>query len=281
MTTIPLRAKFALASGVLMLVLGASAPAYAGDQVQLLPGIPNIDGTWERYRAKPGDPGAPPREAQAPMKPNVLSAWQARQAARRAADARGQPLITHNAYCLPDGMPGMMAGPFPFEILQSPGQVTIVQEAYNQIRRIYLDKPQAAMSDIELGYYGHSVGRWNSDGVLSVDTIGIKDYVRFRDVPHTPQMHISERLRLVTADILWDEVTITDPAVLTQPWTVTFAYKRLPGYEILEYICEDNRERANDNGELELGLSKQQPAAPAGTQPAGEKGRAEETPGHQ
>ena len=72
--------------------------------------------------------------------------------------------------------------------------------------------------------------------------------MRFRDVPHTRDMRMTERFRLVAPDILWDEITIEDPAVLEKPWTVTFAYRRMPDYEIIEYVCEDNREYADEDG---------------------------------
>jgi hypothetical protein len=243
-SALPLRL---VAAAVALAAFSAPATLWA----QLAPGMPNISGAWERYRGPEGQPGSPPPESPPPLKAEELKAWQERAAERRAADARGQPLVNGNAYCLPDGMPGMMAGPFPFEFLQSPGQVTVVQEAYNQIRRIYLDKPQTAAADIEPGFYGHSVGQWK-DGVLSVDTVGIKENVRFRDVPHSAGMHISERIHLATPDILWDEITIEDPESLTKPWVLTFAYKRMPDYEILEYVCEDNREGADENGVLRL-----------------------------
>jgi hypothetical protein len=137
--------------------------------------------------------------------------------------------------------------------VQNATQINIAQEAYSQIRRIYLNKPQLTLADIELGFYGRSVGSWQGD-TLVVDTIGIKDYVRFRDVPHTRDMRITERFKLVRPDILWDEITITDPTVLEKPWTVTFAYRRMPDYEIIEYVCEDNREYADEEGVTRLRL---------------------------
>jgi hypothetical protein len=63
-----------------------------------------------------------------------------------------------------------------------------------------------------------------------------------------PDMRIRERLRLVTPDVLWNEITIEDPATLEKPWTFTIAYRRMPGYQLLEYVCEDNREFADENG---------------------------------
>lgn len=214
---------------------------------------PDLTGSWERYRGPAGDAATPPPEAQPPLKANLLAEWQARRAAERAADARGVPLATNYTHCIPDGVPSMMSGPFPFEIVQSASQVNIAQEAYSQVRRIYLGKPQLTLADIELGFYGRSVGAWQGD-TLVVDTIGIKDYVKFRDVPHTRDMRITERFKLVRPDILWDEITITDPAVLEKPWTVTFAYRRMPDYEIIEYVCEDNREYADEEGVTRLRL---------------------------
>jgi hypothetical protein len=212
---------------------------------------PDLTGSWERYRGPAGDPTNPPPEAPPPLKADLLAEWQARRVAEREANERGEPLASNVTHCIPDGFPAMMNGPFPFEILQNTAQINIAQEAYSQVRRIYLGKPQLTLDDIELGFYGRSVGEWRGD-TLVVDTIGIKEYVRFRDVPHTRDMRVTERFRLVTPDILWDEITIEDPAVLEKPWTVTFAYRRMPDYEIIEYVCEDNREYSDEDGVTRL-----------------------------
>jgi hypothetical protein len=221
---------------------------------------PDLTGSWERYRGPVGDSANPPPEMPPPLKSNLLAEWEARRAAQRAADERGEPLASNVTHCIPDGMPSMMSGPFPFEIVQNATQINIAQEAYSQIRRIYLGKPQVTLDDIELGFYGRSVGEWQGD-TLVVDTIGIKEYVRYRDVPHSRDMRITERFKLVRPDILWDEITIEDPAMLEKPWTVTFAYRRMPDYEIIEYVCEDNREYADDGGvtRLRIGPAAEEP----------------------
>jgi hypothetical protein len=69
-------------------------------------------------------------------------------------------------------------------------------------------------------------------------------------------MRIKERFRLVAPDVLWDEITIEDPEMLEKPWTVTFAYKRMADYDLLEYVCEDNREYADENGVGRLRVTK-------------------------
>lgn len=213
----------------------------------------NIGGTWTISFAAGGNPGVRSAQAPPPLKPEYRETWEARQRAIREANARGEPLATAATFCLPQGMPAMMGGggPFPMEILLSPGQVTIIQEAYNQVRRIYLDRPQSSLADVEPGFYGRSVGHWEGS-TLVVDTIGIKESVEYRDVPHTLDMRITERIHLAEPDVLWDEVTIEDPEILEEPWTFTFVFNRLPNYEMMEYICEDNREYADESGATRL-----------------------------
>src|SRR5689334_4030325 len=60
--------------------------------------------------------------------------------AMRAAAAR-QPQAEDNstANCLPPGMPGIMNQPYPMEFLLTPGKMTIVIEAYTEVRHIYTD----------------------------------------------------------------------------------------------------------------------------------------------
>ena len=138
---------------VFSVVILLSVNSQAQDQ-----GDTGIGGTWTISFAAGGNPDAtqdsrtpvgPP-----PLKPEYRSAWEEGQRLAREANARGEPLATAATFCLPQGMPAMMGGggPFPMEILLSPGQVTIIQEAYTQIRRIYLDTPQATLENIEPGF---------------------------------------------------------------------------------------------------------------------------------
>ena len=81
--------------------------------------------------------------------------------AETEATRRGEPLPSAGMLCSPYGMPRMMAvATYPMEILQTPGQVTIITEAFSEVRRIYLNRAQEPIDDVPPGYYGHSVGRW-------------------------------------------------------------------------------------------------------------------------
>jgi hypothetical protein len=254
-------AAIVLASGLFTVV--AQTPAGQTPADRSAAAVPDITGSWERQgpgslgRGQGTDPKTPPTPPP-PLKPQFLEEWQARQQAAREATAKGQPIGINWVNCLPGGMPEMMQGPFPLEILQSRGQVTIIQESFTQVRRILLDRPQKALDDVDPTFYGNSVGRWNGD-MLVVDTIGVKEDVRYQNVPHSAQMRITERFRLVQPDLLWDEITIDDPVTLEKPWTFTFAYRRMPDYTLLEYICEDNREYIDEKGLQRMRLDQPAP----------------------
>ena len=91
------------------------------------------------------------------------------------------------------------------------------------------------------------MGRWEG-GTLIADTIGVREDVRFQNVPHSKDMHIRERISLGPNGILRDEITLDDPSIFEKPWTFTYGYQRMKDYQLLEYVCEDNREYADDKG---------------------------------
>lgn len=142
---------------------------------------------------------------------------------------------------------------YPLEVIQTPRQVTLISEAFSEVRRVYMDQPQSKLEDVAPGYYGRSVGHWDGETLL-VDTIGIKPTVAgYRGMPHSEQMRITERFKLMAADYLHDQITIEDPAVLEKPVTYTLAYKRMmPGYEMVEFVCDNNREYVDEKGVLHM-----------------------------
>lgn len=235
--------RLTLASLLVVAAAGALVPAQT-------PVVRGLNGSWEAYplRGIGFGSGVPPKVAvpppppvpEPPLRQPYLEEWRALQARNAELTAKGLPPLSTGMACLPEGMPAMMQATFPMEILETPGQVTIIQEAFTQVRRIHLDAPPVAPEDAEPRFFGHSTGRWEGD-TLVVQTVGVKQSTRFRGVPHSMGMRITERLRLLSDEILQNEVTVEDPEYLTRPWTWTWMYKRWPGYRIEEYVCEDNR----------------------------------------
>lgn len=238
-----------------MAVLCTAASMAALAQAQAKP--PDLTGVWAVYRgARGGDPKLAPIDAGAlALKPEYAKPYEARRAAEAEANKRGEQLANGSALCIPYGVPTMMSvAIYPIEIIQTPLQVTIISEAFSEVRRVYLDRPQEKLEDVPPGYYGRSVGRWEGD-TLVVDTIGVKTSVPgYRGMPHSEQMRITERLRLVAPDYLHDQVTISDPVVLDKPVSYTLAYKRMPGYEMVEFVCDNNREYVDEKGVVRMRL---------------------------
>jgi len=217
----------------------AAAPARVGP-VPKVEGV-YFSGTWE-------DPNpqevlrAPGTVQRTPTPPAPLNEKaKAEMAERRAKQQQNKPTeLTGGAACIPGGFPGMMGPVFPLEVLQSPGQVTIIAEAFSQVRRIYLNEKQIAFEDAEPLFWGHSVGHWEGNTLL-VNTIGLKDSIRIGGGPHSDKLQIDERITVTSPDTWEDQITVTDPEYLTGPWTYTHKYVRRKDYKINEYVCEDNR----------------------------------------
>ena len=216
---------------------------------------PDLTGSWERY-PQPGetvDPRyAPSKPTTPPLKEPWLSEWRQHEATLAARMAESQPPGDNYIKCLPDGMPAMMQGMFPMEIFQRPEQINITQEAFNQTRRVVMNEPLPRWDEVDPTFFGRSVGRWEGD-TLVIETTGIKDYVRFRWTPHSDGMKITERLRLLAPDILQNLITVEDE-YLERPWVYSYTYRRMPGYRLLEYVCEDNRDYVDENGNVTLRL---------------------------
>jgi hypothetical protein len=247
------RATCLAALGALMSAPLAAQNTAAAPPISPHAAVPDISGAWQipqdgfvSNRALDGEVSVaigsvtqtiPPKP---PLKPEYLKAWEEKQHARAEAVKRHEPIADPSiGNCLPYGMPIMMRALFPLEILQSRKQITIINEAQNQVRRIYLNESQIAPEDADPWYAGHSVGQWKK-GILYVDTVGFK--IGLRDVPHSDKMRINEEIRLLETGLLEDKVTVTDPVYLAEKWQWAWQYERRPGYKIDEYVCENNHE---------------------------------------
>jgi hypothetical protein len=177
------------------------------------------------------------------------------EAMRAAAASQPQPEDNSTANCLPPGMPGIMTQPYPMEFLMTPGKVTIIIEAYTEVRHIYTDG-RPLPQDPDPNFFGTSVGHWEGD-TLVVETVGFNDHVEIaRGIPHSDKMKITERFRLTDPDTMATQTTITDPVVLTEPYTTNGTLKRHRDWTISEYICEENnRNYVDQTGKAGINLT--------------------------
>jgi hypothetical protein len=59
-------------------------------------------------------------------------------------------------------------------------------------------------------------------------------------LPHSEALHVVERIRRVSQNMLQVNITIEDPKAYTKPWTAERRFDLKPGWEIGEEICEEN-----------------------------------------
>ena len=143
--------------------------------------------------------------------------------------------------CTPDGVPRILGNPYPFKIVHTPDQTTILYELNDVFRIALMDRPQVSEEELlVLPYYsGHSIGHWEDD-TLVVETAGLKDksFLDAGGAPHSYEMSTVERFRTINGGTqLENVVTITDPLFLTEPVTARYVYESHPEIRLETYVC--------------------------------------------
>jgi hypothetical protein len=156
-------------------------------------------------------------------------------------------------FCVPDGLPRVLATPYPFEIIQAPpGQITMVHELNHQIRVIAMDKPLPTFQElIPFPFYnGHSVGHFEGD-TLVIQSAGFneKTFLDATGAPHTDMLVTTERVRKVGANQLEDVITIHDPDYYTRDFSARFVYALRNDVRLEDYVCgEKHRDLSSVRG---------------------------------
>lgn len=225
--------------------------------------LPDFTGVWE-VQMGPGPVTRiiNPAVGVAPPRPTPLSLTPEYQAKRKTLTANAEE-DNQSANCLPPGMPGIMAQPYPMEFLFTPGQVTIVIEAYSMVRHIYTDG-RPLPSDPDPTFFGTSIGHWEGENLV-VKSVGFSTQTEIEPhVPHSDKMQILEKFSLLDPNTMNIETTVTDPEALTAPWVTNRILKRHRNWTIAEYICEqNNRNYVNKNGKAGIDLTVPTSATPA------------------
>ena len=155
-------------------------------------------------------------------------------------------------FCVPDGVPRILETPYPFEIVQTPGQITMVHELNHAVRVITMDRPLPKDEDlIPYPYYnGHSAGHWEGN-TLVIETAGFNDktFVDATGAPHSDSMRTIERIRRIATNQLEDVVTVHDPEMFTRDWSARFVYRLHNDVRIEDYVCgEKHRDISSVRG---------------------------------
>jgi hypothetical protein len=219
---------------------GANNPALVaevpdGPPPRLPDGTPDFSGVWVG--------SGPIGDIRSGLLPGeevvLLPAAEALMKSRMAAD-------DPEALCLPTGVPRI--APYPWRIVQTPafGKAThlffLFEGNIHSYRQIFMDGREHP-DDLEATWYGHSIGHWEDD-TLVVETVGFNDLFWFDFVghPHTTQLRTVERYTRTSFGELEVVTTVEDPGAYAKPFTVKYTHTLRPGWELMEYICNENNQ---------------------------------------
>jgi hypothetical protein len=149
--------------------------------------------------------------------------------------------------CSSPGVPRLMLTPMRFKIWDRIGFVTFDFEWNRAIRQIDLratstKEPSMMGEDLVPTMTGDSRGKWEGDTLVATTT-NLSERTLLDDLlPHSVDMKVTERFRLIDPNTLENRVTINDPEYYTKPWDAVITYKRQPDAIFPEDVCLDRIE---------------------------------------
>ena len=221
----------------------------AVDQAYSVPrtsfGHPDLAGIWQTVNTAVWDVEAHPASLGVPAGQSVVLGgeipYRESALARREENYANRLTADPEAQCRMVGAPRITYMPYPFQIVQTPTQVSILYEYVHTIRSIFLDSEHPEDSAIRY-WMGDSRGRWEGD-TLVVDVANFTDETWFDRSGnfHSEALHVVERYTPTGPDHMLYEVTIEDSEVFAEPWQMSMPlYRRQEANSrLLEYECYD------------------------------------------
>lgn len=127
----------------------------------------------------------------------------------------------------------------------APGRIIINYEQQRVWREIWMDGRKLPEKVDARGYpdsrfYGYSVGHWDGDHTLVIDSTGFDERAWLDEAghPRSSSAHIQERYDRVDQYNMMVTVTVDDPKFYTKPWTFMNAhFYWMKAQEFAETIC--------------------------------------------
>ena len=202
---------------------------------------PNLEGTWKLVA---------PTKILKPLGGPVPFTAQGRKQydENRRLQAKGDydDYDITKSRCNSAGTPRLLLMPGRFKIWQRFGVLTFDFEWNRALRQIDASGLPPKEDPMGRGLVptmtGTSKGHWDGE-TLVAETDNISDRTLLDDlVPHTNDMKVTERFRLVDADTLEDRITIEDADYFKRPWDALLTFKRQPDTLFPEDVCLDRHD---------------------------------------
>jgi len=184
----------------------------------------------------------------------ILQPWVVEQMRKANEEVlAGKVGFTARSRCWPHGVPGFLLYPVhPIFFIQTPKVVVMSWGQDFQARHVYLNVPHSA--NPKPSWYGESVGHYENGDTLVVDTVGLNDktYIDNYRTPHTTQLHVVERFKLVDdGKAIEVDIKVDDPGAFTMPWKARQRYRidhRPEEVPLHEMVCAENNTDHHNQG---------------------------------
>jgi hypothetical protein len=122
-----------------------------------------------------------------------------------------------------------------YQIVQSPGMLAIDTEMVHDVRRIPIDGSPHLPSSVR-EWTGDPRGHWEGDTLVVDSTNFIAGEGRMRAADQN--LHLTERFKRVSPDVLLYQFTVDDPTAFTKPWSGEIPMTKSDGL-LYEYACHE------------------------------------------
>jgi hypothetical protein len=264
--------KSLIAAGVLVgMFCGAALTFAAEPSARGVPDFSTGDVSWEavgmEFLPPPSGPGPVVSDKDHPYISNQVALATGKQPTFRVADLSnpilkpwvvaelrkvneavlaGKPMFNREVRCWTPGVPAFLLDPGQLFFVQTPKEVWLIGHDDHRVRRVYLNQKHSAHPG--LSWYGESVGHYEGD-TLVVDTIALNDKSLIDNyrTPHTDQLHVTERFRLIDGGkTLEAMVTVDDPGAFNMVWSGIQRYRAVHLGPLPEKACaEDTQNHFN------------------------------------
>lgn len=206
-------------------------------------GKPDLSGIWQVMNTAEWDIQDHEARPDAPAGLGVVEGdqipYQPWAAAKKKENFEKRAAADPLAKCYLPGVPRITYTPLPFQIFQTPKQITIFYQYAHAVRHIFANGSKHPDGHIDW-WLGDSRAQWQGD-TLVVDVTDFNDLTWFDRAGnfHSDELHVVERYTPADADHINYEVSVEDPKVFTRPWKMSMILYRHKekNFQLLEHEC--------------------------------------------
>jgi hypothetical protein len=207
--------------------------------------VHDLNGTWAGPRSGAGVPDFRQEE------PPSLTASGQKLFSENKGLGKFSPAGTNDAFvrtCDPLGFPRADVDEIRgISFATMPDRIVVLYQFQQVWREIWMDGRELPknVGAVEKGapdprYFGYSVGHWEGNNTLVVDTTGLDDrsWLDREGHPHTVGAHVQERFTRADHNNLELTITLDDPKIYTKPFSMgTVYFKWIPNQIFDEKLC--------------------------------------------